>query len=314
MQFNRRNIVNMFVYTLFFMHSNGIQRFSVLYNIPIMKRKMSTLPIYDEYVLCSKPIIKNKKENQEIIMSISLICRRTFFKPDGLDAEIESELDIQSDSDGEILLVGDAIIEISEEDDDDAVDDNDGEAAIEMHDDSDYDINNDEDDDSDDSSYDGQNHNDDRTRNSGRDTDRPHIDDDEDDVIKAIVANTKTERTHPPDINIDDFVVDLSFHPDRDLLAAGTMCGDCLIYKYSVQENTLVNTLELHTKAIRDIEFSLDGRLLISASKDRSILITDFETGKYVHLVEDSHEQPISTMSVFSEHLFASGKCFVRCC
>lgn len=218
-----------------------------------------------------------------------------------MDGDIDSELDIQSDSDGEILLVGDAVIEISEEEDDDE------DGAVEMlDDDSEYDINNDEDDDSDNTS-DVAHDSDGATRNSGRDTERPHIDDDEDDVIKAIVANTKTERTHPPDINIDDFVVDLSFHPERDLLAVGTMSGDCLIYKYSVQENALMNTLELHNKAIRDIEFSLDGRSLLSASKDRSILISDFETGKYTRLYENAHEQPVSTMSVFSEHLFVSG-------
>lgn len=131
--------------------------------------------------------------------------------------------------------------------------------------------------------------------------------DKEDDVIKAILAASKTPRTHPPDINIDDFVVDLSFHPDEDILAAATMSGDAIIYKYSVDENTLVNTLELHTKAIRDIEFSLDGSILYSASKDKSILLTDLQTGKYKQCYEQAHEQPISKMLVFDENLFATG-------
>lgn len=51
------------------------------------------------------------------------------------------------------------------------------------------------------------------------------IDEDEDDVIKAIVAATKAPRTHPPDITTEDFVIDLSFHPDEDILAAGTITG-----------------------------------------------------------------------------------------
>lgn len=199
--------------------------------------------------------------------------------------------------------MGDAVIDLDDEEEEEE------EGGVEMlddTDDSDYDENND-DDDSDDMSEAAQSSSDATTRNSGRDAERPTNDDEEDDVIKAIVAATKTERTHPPDINIDDFVVDLSFHPDRDLLAVGTMSGDAMIYKYSVEENTLLKTLELHTKAIRDIEFSLDGRTLLSASKDRSILISDFETGKFIRIYDNAHEQPVSTMSVFNEHLFVTG-------
>lgn len=132
-------------------------------------------------------------------------------------------------------------------------------------------------------------------------------DDDDDDLIARILANSKAARTHPPDINIDDYVVDLSFHPDTDILAAGTISGDALIYKYSVDENVLVNTLELHLKAIRDIEFNYDGSVLFSASKDRSILLTDVETGKFKRCYEQAHEQPVSKMNVFDENLFATG-------
>lgn len=49
--------------------------------------------------------------------------------------------------------------------------------------------------------------------------------DDEDDVVKAIIAATKVPRSHPPDIATDDFVVDLSFHPEEDILAVGTLTG-----------------------------------------------------------------------------------------
>lgn len=145
-------------------------------------------------------------------------------------------------------------------------------------------------------------------RQTNSETDQQDDDDDEeDDVIKAIIAATKTSRTHPPDINIDDFVVDLSFHPDRDILAVGTMSGDTFIYRYGVEENQLMNTLELHTKAIRDIEFSLDGCTLYSTSKDRSILLSDVETGKFKRIYDAAHDQPVSKMNVFSETGFATG-------
>lgn len=131
--------------------------------------------------------------------------------------------------------------------------------------------------------------------------------DDEDDVIQKILANTNTVRTHPPIIKIDDYVVDLSFHPEEELLAAATMSGDAFIYKYSCDENVLVNTLELHVKAIRDIEFSVDGKILYSTSKDRSILLTDVQTGKFVRNYEHAHDHPVSKMYVLDENLITTG-------
>lgn len=131
--------------------------------------------------------------------------------------------------------------------------------------------------------------------------------DEEEDVIAKILERTKTPRTHPPDINIDDYVVDLSFHPEEDIMAAATVSGDALIYKYSVDGNELVSTLELHVKAIRDIEFSHDGSTLFSASKDRSILLTDVQTGKFTRSYDQAHEQPIYTMYIIDENMFATG-------
>lgn len=132
-------------------------------------------------------------------------------------------------------------------------------------------------------------------------------DEEEDDVIKKILANSKLPRTHPPDINIDDFVADLSFHPDNDMIALGTMSGDLFIYKYSLDENTLVHTHEAHAKAIRAVEFNTDGTLIYTASKDKSIAFTDIETGKYKRFYEDAHKQPISSLYVVDENLFATG-------
>lgn len=230
--------------------------------------------------------------NPLLIKSI-IHCRRTFFKPDDMDGDFDSDLDFASDADSDIFVVVNGNME-----------DEGNEMA---EDDSDYEIN-EEDEVSEDTSDTEQN--DDapqpgrpRSQGSAEEEDE----EEEDDVIKAIIAATKTARTHPPDINIDDFVVDLSFHPEQDVLAVGTMSGDAFIYKYTVDENTLVNTLELHTKAIRDIEFSLDGATLFSTSKDRSILLTDIETGKYQRMYEQAHEVPVCKLNVFSETGFATG-------
>lgn len=245
--------------------------------------------------------------------------RKTFFKPND-EMESDGELGAQNETNDDILIgfadEGDEEIESPrfEADSEDSYSDINSVPDS----DSDFDIESpsDDDDDDDDTMKNSTQENGDsndaaqRPRHSEHEnatTSTSADDEDDDDVIAKILANTKTPRTHPPDINIDDYVVDLTFHPDQDILAAGTISGDALIYKYSVDGNVLVNTLELHVKAIRDIEFNYDGNVLFSASKDRSILLTDIESGKFIRCYEQAHEQPVTEMNVFDEHLFATG-------
>lgn len=133
------------------------------------------------------------------------------------------------------------------------------------------------------------------------------IEDEEDEVIKAIKRECNSERDKPPPIQCEDFITDISFHPKNNILAVASIVGDVLFYEYSNQENKLVNTLELHTKACRDIEFSEDGNILYSTSKDKSIMISDVETGKLIHFFEKSHDAPVYCLSVIDEHLFSTG-------
>lgn len=96
-------------------------------------------------------------------------------------------------------------------------------------------------------------------------------DNDEDEVVKAIKAEKNKLRDHPPTIVCDDFIVDISFHPSRNLLALGNICGDVLLYEYSNEETKLINTLELHLNAIRDVEFDDDGATIFSTAKVRNL-------------------------------------------
>lgn len=129
----------------------------------------------------------------------------------------------------------------------------------------------------------------------------------DDDVIKAIIAEIKKPRSKPPNIQVDDYVVDLSFHPSEDVLAIGTSVGDVLIYKYANEANVLADTQELHTKAVRCVEFTRDGKSVISTGRDLTVVVMDVETGKFQRCWENSHPEPVYSMSVISEHLFATG-------
>lgn len=92
-------------------------------------------------------------------------------------------------------------------------------------------------------------------------------DDDEDEVIKAIKSEKNKPRDHPPNIICEDFIVDISLHPSRNLIAIANIVGDVLLYEYNNEETKLLNTLELHLKACRDIEFDNEGTTLYSTAK-----------------------------------------------
>lgn len=92
-------------------------------------------------------------------------------------------------------------------------------------------------------------------------------DEDEDEVVKAIKAEKNKPRDHPPTIICEDFIVDISLHPSKNLIAIANIVGDVLLYEYNNDETKLVKTLELHLKACRDIEFDDEGTTLFSTAK-----------------------------------------------
>lgn len=130
---------------------------------------------------------------------------------------------------------------------------------------------------------------------------------DDDEVVKAIKRENQRQRDHPPVIQCEDFITDICFHPKEDLLAVANIVGDVIFYKYSNEANELVNTLELHTKACRDVEFSENGDLLFSGAKDKSVMISDVESGKLVSFFDNAHPVPIYRVVVINKNLFATG-------
>ncbi|CAH0557152.1 unnamed protein product [Brassicogethes aeneus] len=117
--------------------------------------------------------------------------------------------------------------------------------------------------------------------------DEPVEDEEEDEVIKAIRRNAENKRDHPPPITTEDFITDISFHPHEDIIAIANIVGDVGLYKYTNEENTLMESLESHTKACRDVEFSYDGKLN--------------------RFYENSHDVPVYCLTVLDENLFATG-------
>lgn len=132
-------------------------------------------------------------------------------------------------------------------------------------------------------------------------------DEEDDETVKAIIAAIKKPRTSPPEIKLDDFIADICFHPDEDIIALATITGDVHLYKYANEENTLLKKIEVHTKACRDVEFTEDGKYLVTGSKDKSLMITDMETEKLKQFYDAAHEDAINKVLIIDENLFCSG-------
>ncbi|EEB12435.1 WD-repeat protein, putative [Pediculus humanus corporis] len=129
----------------------------------------------------------------------------------------------------------------------------------------------------------------------------------DDELIKAIKAAKEKNRKHPPDLNFEDIIVDISFHPSANIIAAGSVVGDVIFYKYSNEENELLRSVELHVSSCRNVEFSDDGLTLYSCGKDKSIMITDSETGKLKKFYDDAHEDPLYSLYVFDTNIICTG-------
>ncbi|XP_069687073.1 WD repeat-containing protein 55 homolog isoform X2 [Periplaneta americana] len=129
----------------------------------------------------------------------------------------------------------------------------------------------------------------------------------DDDVLKALMRERTKCREHPPDIHSDDFVVDISFHPEENIIAAATITGDVILHKYTNESTEVINTLEVHTKACRAVEFSKDGNTLFSTSKDKSIVLCDVNIGRMKLFYDNAHENPLYCLLILDENRIASG-------
>merc|ERR1712228_749773 len=94
--------------------------------------------------------------------------------------------------------------------------------------------------------------------------------DEEDELIKALkAAREKKTRNCPPDIKTQDNISDLSFHPEEEVVALGTIAGDLSIFSYNNDENVLKKKLKISKKNLRGVEFDESGSSLLTISKDK---------------------------------------------
>ena len=138
---------------------------------------------------------------------------------------------------------------------------------------------------------------------------------DEDPLIKALKAakerkNIK-DRNSPPDLRFSNEVMDISFHPDNNLVGVSLIDGQIDIFGYTNEENTLKKRLKIHKFSVRTLEFDTSGHRIFSGSggtgDSGTLKITDVETSQVVFKAVKCHPSPLYKIKPMTEHLFASG-------
>eukprot|EP01116_Phalansterium_solitarium_P023615 TRINITY_DN8376_c0_g1_i1.p1 TRINITY_DN8376_c0_g1~~TRINITY_DN8376_c0_g1_i1.p1 ORF type:complete len:390 (+),score=165.31 TRINITY_DN8376_c0_g1_i1:261-1430(+) len=112
----------------------------------------------------------------------------------------------------------------------------------------------------------------------------------------------------PEDIAEHDEIFAIDFHPSQDVLAVALITGEINMYRYAKQQPAAaLHRLRTHTDACRSVQFSSDGRFLLSGSSDKSIRVTDVSTGQTVHTVADAHGSAVNVLARHGEWQLASG-------
>ncbi|XP_028401663.1 WD repeat-containing protein 55-like [Dendronephthya gigantea] len=109
------------------------------------------------------------------------------------------------------------------------------------------------------------------------------------------------------DIEFPSQVFDLSFHPNRNVIASGQINGEVNVHSFGKDGNTLLMELKHHKKACRAVQFSTDGLYLTTASKDKTIQAVDMNTGSICRVVRKAHESPINCLKILNQYLLATG-------
>ncbi len=103
-----------------------------------------------------------------------------------------------------------------------------------------------------------------------------------------------TLRHEPPDIYMDDHIMDIKFSPNANVLALGQITGEVKVYGYTEEATKQMLTFTYHTDSVRQVVFSPDGNILYTSSTDGSIGVVS--NGKLEGRLPGAHPSPINSL------------------
>ncbi|CAL7945156.1 unnamed protein product [Xylocopa violacea] len=148
-------------------------------------------------------------------------------------------------------------------------------------------------------------------------------DDEEDEVIKAIIRSKNTNTNHPPPIKTEDHIVDICFHPRTDIIAVANIVGDVSlepIYTMTVigehlfatgdddgvvklwdhrqKENVPIFSIKKMEDYVSAIVTNKDAKYLVCASGDGSLTTFNIP-GKKMHVQSEEYEEELTCLGLF---------------
>lgn len=102
---------------------------------------------------------------------------------------------------------------------------------------------------------------------------------------------------------------DVDFHPTEPLLATSLITGHLYIHNYTKEATEQKHSLVAHDQEApcRAVCFTLDGKMAVTGSLDKSILAVDVSTGKARARKRDAHDAGITRLLSVSNTGIASG-------
>ncbi|XP_062514519.1 WD repeat-containing protein 55-like [Corticium candelabrum] len=108
-------------------------------------------------------------------------------------------------------------------------------------------------------------------------------------------------------LEFDCEVFALAFHPKENLIASGLVSGAVHLHSYLTADVREVRHNCYHSKACRAITFSKDGNCLWSGSTDKSIVVTEMESGSKLQHLKKAHSSAIYSILMVDHKLLATG-------
>ena len=110
----------------------------------------------------------------------------------------------------------------------------------------------------------------------------------------------------PADIFLDDHILDIKFSPTANVIGLTQVTGEVRLYSYENEKTTEQLYFNYHTDSCRALEFSHDGNIIYTASKDQSIAA--ITNGRMAGRIMDAHSAPIySLLHVQDGNIIATG-------
>lgn len=110
----------------------------------------------------------------------------------------------------------------------------------------------------------------------------------------------------PPDIFLKDHAMDIKFSPNANVIAVAEVTGIVRVYSYNDKETNEQLTFNYHTDSCRSIDFSLDGNLIYTVSKDKSLAV--ITNGLMQGRITEAHPESIHLVKHLEDnHMLATG-------